>query len=370
MNRWAAVKAGDSSSDVNLPAGTSVETLLGQEPASFYARFLYDLGWETIWDNNSPTTGTHVRITHPDITTWELTPGNYNTGSLTIDFVDLKDANNREFGTHYVARATYILNGYEYTYDGIKDVISLSDNADNNSALASVHSHTADVTLSDRTLFKDGAWNTLCLPFNLTLAGSPLADADVRTLSSAAFDSETGELTLNFTEENGITELVAGTPYLIKWASGDHIVSPVFEGVTIREALDDVVCNISDEVSISFKGTYKKLSFDADDRSILLVGGENSLYSPQSGASIGAQRAYFQLSGLTAEEGQGGSGDAPVRFVLNFGEEETTAVFDLNEKVKMINKAGAWYTLSGMKLTSKPTTRGMYIHNGRKYIVQ
>lgn len=365
VNRWAAMKGGDSSSDVNLPAGTSVEALLGQSStANFYARFLYDIGWETIWDNNSPTTGTMVTISHPDITTWVLTPGTYNTGSLAIDFEDLKDANNREFGTHYVARATYILNGYEYTYDGIKDVISLSDNADNKSALASVHSHTADVTLSDRTLYKDGAWNTLCLPFNLTLAGSPLADADVRTLSSAAFDSETGELTLNFTEVNGITELVAGTPYLIKWASGDNIVNPVFEGVTIREALDDVVCNISDEVSISFKGTYKKLSFDADDRSILLVGDGNSLYYPQAGASLGAQRAYFTLNGITA----GDKSNSIKAFVLNFDdEEEVTSIESVDSGQLTVD---SWYTINGVKLNGKPTQKGIYLYNGHKYIVQ
>lgn len=31
----------------------------------------------------------------------------------------------------------------------------------------------AEVALSGRTLYKDGSWNTLCLPFNVTLSGNP-----------------------------------------------------------------------------------------------------------------------------------------------------------------------------------------------------
>ena len=44
-----------------------------------------------------------------------------------------------------------------------------SDAEDNTSAIAAAaaSSNTYDVTLSDRTLYKDGKWNTLCLPFSL-----------------------------------------------------------------------------------------------------------------------------------------------------------------------------------------------------------
>lgn len=31
---------------------------------------------------------------------------------------------------------------------------------------------------------------------------------------------------------------------------------------------------------------------------------------------------------------------------------------------------GAWYTLSGVKLDSKPTEKGIYICNGKKYVIQ
>jgi hypothetical protein len=31
---------------------------------------------------------------------------------------------------------------------------------------------------------------------------------------------------------------------------------------------------------------------------------------------------------------------------------------------------GEWYTLNGVKLSGKPTTKGLYIHNGRKEVVR
>ena len=37
-----------------------------------------------------------------------------------------------------------------------------------------------NVTLRNRTLQKDGNWNTLCLPFNVTLTGSPLEGATLK----------------------------------------------------------------------------------------------------------------------------------------------------------------------------------------------
>jgi hypothetical protein len=32
--------------------------------------------------------------------------------------------------------------------------------------------------------------------------------------------------------------------------------------------------------------------------------------------------------------------------------------------------AGAWYTLDGRKLDSKPTTKGMYINGNRKVVIK
>ena len=216
-------------------------------------------------------------------------------------------------------------------------VITLADDDDNSSDIWTFRGVAAEgedtpeflgksfeVTLTGRTLWKDGKWNTLCLPFSLaSLTGTPLEGATVKTLTSSTFAD--GALTLNFTEDaNNLTSIEAGKPYIIKWASGVNIVNPVFQGVTLDATDRSVSFNLDtegQEKGITFCGTYDAMTFDAAEPSILFLGGANTLYYPESGAKIGAQRAYFQLDGLTA--GESSSPNAVRAFKLSFGDQST-----------------------------------------------
>ncbi len=201
--------------------------------------------------------------------------------------------------------------------------LSLADNADNSTAISNANGFIADVTLAGRTLYKDGAWNTLCLPFDVTLTGSPLEGAEARALTSGSIDGTT--LTLTFGD--AVTTLEAGTPYIIKWVSGDNLVSPVFSGVTIDADADGNYDTetaspaVTTDERVRFLGTYKSTAFDAEDKSILFMGDGNKLYYPTAGAGIGAQRAYFKI---------GGDGAPLARrltaFNIDFGDDETTGI--------------------------------------------
>ena len=243
--------------------------------------------------------------------------------------------------------------------------LTLYDNADNTTAIAaSVDGKPYTVTLDGRTLFKDGAWNTLCLPFSLaSLTDTPLEGATLMELDTEAgsYDHITGldngTLYLNFKTATSIT---AGKPYIIKWDEADDITDPVFSCVTIDNTNRDVAFTGG-----SFKGTYTFNSWTEENTSILFVGTGNSLYWPKpSGGdnpSLGAFRAYFQLSG-----------GASVRELnMNFGEGNGDAT-RLNDSVKMLNdkEADVWYSLDGRKLNGQPTARGIYVKNGRKVVIK
>ena len=237
--------------------------------------------------------------------------------------------------------------------------ITLADNTDNSTLISDAHGHEfASVTLSGRTLYKDGKWNTICLPFNVTIAGSPLDGATARPLNSASINGTTLQLSFGA----AVATLQAGTPYIIKWASGDDIVNPVFSSVTIDKTDHSYDNNAQGDTRVRFLGTYKHTSFDAEDKSILLMGGANKLYSPTSGASIGAQRAYFKI----------GDGNADARlltgFSIDFGDGETTGLEMMSDgRGKM---SDVWYDMQGQKLQGKPTTKGVYIVNGKKTIIK
>ena len=340
-----------------------------------------------------------------------------NLGQVYIKFTDTRTSGNHERYIDHVQISNVIepitgslissttVNGTDYTFTGLTPettyyarvkgnsdwsnvvnfttnaTLTLANNADNDEAISSAATSgkTYDVTLADRTLWKDGDWNTLCLPFSLSaeqIAASDLADADIRALSSASFNG--GTLTLNFTDENVTTAITAGTPYIIKWAGNgtNNIVNPVFTGVTISNANNDVTCDFGNGNSISFKGTYEQLSYTNDDTSILFLGSANTLYYPLSGATIGAQRAYFELTGITAGEPKPGQSNIAA-FVLNFdGKTDGLTTLAPTERAE----EGLWYDLSGRKVSLSPTPspvgegrklpRGIYIHNGRKVVIK
>ena len=237
------------------------------------------------------------------------------------------------------------------------NLIPLADNADNTDLIETYDGKSGyNVQLAGRTLWQDNAWNTLCLPFNVTVSDSPLAGADVRALTGASFANST--LTLNFSDENAVTELAAGTPYIIKWASGSNIVEPTFEGVTFDKTMNDVVCDLDNGTGITFKGTYGYTSFTEANKSILFMGGSNTLYYPGNGAEIGAQRAYFQLDGITA----GTSTSLIKQFVLTFGD-DATEIEDLNVDVNLNENI---YNVAGQRLNKMQ--RGINIVNGKKIL--
>ncbi len=238
--------------------------------------------------------------------------------------------------------------------------VTLANNEDNTAQIESLDGTTGCVvTLQGRTLYKDNTWNTICLPFDVTIADSPLAGADVRALNNATLTGET--VTLNFTTEGAITSLVAGTPYIIKWASADNLFEPVFTGATIDKTVREVVCNLGASKSITFKGTYGYTAFTAADKSILFVGADNKLNYPLAGATIGAQRAFFQLVGITVSDV-----NAIKQFVLNF-DDDPTGIKDLNG-IKDSNDT--WFDLEGRKLAGKPSQKGIYINNGKKVTIK
>ena len=217
-------------------------------------------------------------------------------------------------------------------------------------------------TLAGRTLYKDGDWNTLCLPFNVTLAGSPLEGATLMELDIDAGTYEhvtgldNGILYLNF---KAATAIEAGKPYIIKWNNtAGNIQNPVFTGVTIDN--DDSQMNwTTKEGNVTFKSTYSSVTFDSEDKSVLFLGDNNTLYYPEAGATIGAFRSYFQLDSPAAVK----------EFRLSFGEEdEVNGVSEVNASLEVNDNS--WYTLDGRKLQVKPTKRGMYINNGRKIVIK
>ena len=262
-----------------------------------------------------------------------------------------------------------------------KNVLTLANGSDNgaNIETAATSGKVYEVTLSGRTLYKDGDWNTLTLPFavDMTAEGCPLnaAGVEARTLTEASIEGTT----LNLTFGDAVTTLSAGVPYIIKWTKDDvnpTIDDPVFSGVTI-DATDNRFDNqVSGDERVRFLGTYKSTTFTDEDKSILFLGTGNALYYPQPDIdtenpenskypTIGAQRAYFKIG----EDGAPQLARRLTAFNIDFGEEQT-GIVSVSKESGSEGVAGAWFSMDGVRIDGKPTRKGLYIHNGRKEVVK
>ncbi len=358
-----SIEAADSETTLLQPGDEYTVT----DNEMFFARYRYDFVETWMWNESLSSASLSIKAGSDEA---------ISVTSVTVsDRTEIAATDAADGSITATATATYTHGSTTYTFSSTQTKVlsySLSLGEDDNTeALTTYKGRSMNVTLTGRTLYKDGNWNTLCLPFSVgdgddtdgvTFSGSPLAGATVKELTDASFAN--GTLTLTFKDA---TSIKAGQAYLIKWNIGSNLGPSdlIFNGVTLTNYLceNEISTDDSGTTTVTFMGTYKQLSFNADDRTIFYLGADNTLYYPQRGASIGAQRAYFKLNGLTV------GNIANSAIVLDFGDGETTGIGSIDNGELRIDNDD-WYSLDGRKLDGKPTARGIYINNGKKVIIK
>ena len=293
------------------------------------------------------TIGVGIRATNTTNTTLTPTVGTVTSGYGTTVGTALK---------HFCIDGIYSANSIDVSGGEVAigtSPITLSATADNSGLLAGNAGQAIGVTLDGRTYYKDGCWNTLCLPFSLTasqLSASPLAGAELMRLSESSLSG--GVLTLTFSEA---TAVEAGVPYLAKWSKGDGIVSPSFTNVCI--ASSPVV---TETAAVNFVGLLSPKT--ADPSTDILLGSENKVGYALKANAMKAFGAYFLDKSKSSAEARA------LQVVLDFGEAPTA--ISHTGIAGHTPGHGAWYTLQGQRLDSEPTRPGIYVRQGRKEVIR
>ena len=178
--------------------------------------------------------------------------------------------------------------------------ITLYADQDNTAALASWNGVNANVTLEGVTFHKNGEWNVFTLPFTLTgdalTNNSIFGDATYASImrlnaNTTTYDGSTDALTVSLANATTIT---AGTPYLVKWDSGDDIVNPTFENVVISAATASSVHNTDNNVH--FHGSFAPANLTIGSTQNLYLGADGKLHLPAEGCNtINAFAGYFTV---------------------------------------------------------------------------
>ena len=374
----------------------------------------------------SKVTLSHNFYTYPDasikgIGFWRMTTGSYNNDQNNYDITDNDDSAIRVHAVTANADIedmgtpdTPVENGITpYTY-GVKygnayysHILALLNNEDNTALINQYNGQTFNVKLRGRTLYKDGSWNTLCLPFaQSNFNGTIFEDAteyekleletsrryhvdgdDAETPKEYKTGCQDGRLYLFFRNANYIE---AGKPYIVKWRKVDgydnhhdpatyDYVEPMFPNVTIVNSSPVTVT--SEDGTVSFVSTYAPFNRDYEDRSILFLGISNTLFYPNGAGNVSVKsfRAYFQLNGvLAASDSSGDDEDDDDETYIPGGGEVKVFVMDIEDDATSIqetrfdvqNEEEEWYSLDGIRLNGKPSVSGVYVNGGRKVVIK
>lgn len=206
-----------------------------------------------------------------------------------------------------------------------------------------------NVTLK-RTFYKDGEWNTLCLPFAVANAKTAFDGAELREVDTQNSNGNT----IVFKEA---TAIEAGKPYLIKWANSSAAavnVEKKFEGVTLVAAATPVEVN----EGISFKGFYKMTEASELGASVAAIGAGNKLFKVTEGKMKGFRAAFVLSSGAEATK---------YNVVIDG---TATGIEDL--VIDGVKANGRVYNLNGQYVGNSLNglQPGLYIQNGKKIVVK
>ena len=270
-----------------------------------------------------------------------------NHAPTTTQWQNLTKANTVKVGTGEDGKT------YDATYNYIRlvsaDYTTGSTTTSNvlNEAAENTFEGQKFVTVALKRTLVGGAWNTICLPFNVK--GTDLATALGTTCDLRTFGNVSGT-TVNFAT---VQNIAAGQPYLIRPAA--DVVNPTFEGVDIVAGEP----SLNKDGEFGMKGTYG-LTTLATDGTNLFLNADNSFLQPEADKAVmKGMRAYFIVPA--------GTPAAALRANID-GVETAIDAIDATETVADTTV----YNLQGQRVgnTLQGLPRGLYIQNGKKVVVK
>ena len=284
--------------------------------------------------------------------------------------------NNKNDGTYIwkIYDTTTSSDTYIYKKSGSATTVDitldgLNSTADNAATLKGYDGKIVDKITINRSFAADGGWYTLCLPFALTADDikTTFKDALFNEFESVSVNAQ-GVAQLKFKK---VTETQAGVPYMVLPRNCNTVENPVFTNKTIIETPKTIIhtCTASDGKTLDYQfvGVYDP-TLVSDVNNVRFVGGDKGteLLMPVGEGTMKGLRAYFVFPNNT-------NGNITLA-KLNVEDDSTTGINTVLRPEANVTDANssAIYTLSGQKVQKKNNSLipGMYIQNGKKFIVK
>ena len=226
--------------------------------------------------------------------------------------------------------------------------VVLDETTNNDDVVMNNAGKTVNVTLK-RTI-SDTYLNPFCVPFDMT--ADQITEVFGEGSVVSAFTSMTGKV-MNFEK---VATITAGQPYIVQAKKASTEIS--LDKVEMKFEPGSNVKQKSDELSMSFNGIVSPYTFKNNDGTELFLDKNGNLRYPSTVPSqMKGMRAYFEVLDGTGNEAKVniGGGLSSINKLMN-GEAMTGKVYNLNGQY-------VGNTLDGL-------AKGLYIMNGKKYVVK
>lgn len=292
------------------------------------------------------------------------------TGTITkIEFsgnINLKNLNCKGYSVVSEYRSEWKGNAQEVSFTNLNGTtpvssitvyvslptISLSESEENKIETKS------DISISLNRKLVKGAWNTICLPFDVSAAQvKSVFGADVRI---AALNAESKGNTLMF--DNKTAEgIKAAVPYLIMPSEVKANNQYEFYNVSIKPENTAPAAAVSTPDGFAFKGIYNKVDITQDinkpESYAAFLGANNTLFKAKANSTTKGFRAYFVIPNSTAT--------SALRVVVDGN---ATSIKNINCGV--VESDDAVYNLQGQRVDARSLMPGLYIKAGKKFVVR
>ena len=199
------------------------------------------------------------------------------------------------------------------------------------------------------------------------------------------YDGDAGKWKATMTAKDTYTNLDANTPYLLV-PSGTAFNNDIYVNGVLNTTTNSKQTIVGDW---TFKGVYAEKTWAAGDcgsdygfaaTSGKAVDGVTDVEAGDfvkvaEGAHIKPMRAYLTYTGTgnpwattNAPRRAGSELPQSISVVLVNTDGSTTEIGTLTPTYS--DSEGVWYSLDGVRLNSKPTTKGLYINNGSKVVIK
>ncbi len=207
----------------------------------------------------------------------------------------------------------------------------------------------------------ENEWNTICLPFDVTVKQAKAAFGE--GVKIAQLDDKSTGKTLSFKTVDAIK---ATAPYLIKPTIAAPTEGYKFEGVTIKaDDKGNVAPNpVMTEGLYGFVGVYNPVDATENIQSTVFNGdcyaaflGANNTIFKAAGGTMKGFRAYFAIP----------NGTATSALRVNI-DGTATSIKSINSEV--VESNAPVYNLQGQRVDGNNLTPGIYVKAGKKFVVK